>query len=86
MFNPENVEHSVDLPIGTRFYFRGILLEVAESEDGKAWYCSKCVLCEKGEAELCQIMNCNYCRHDGKYAYFKEVAEAEKKIEGCRHE
>ena len=37
MFNPENVEHSVELPIGTRFYFRDTLLEAAESEDGKAW-------------------------------------------------
>ena len=78
MFNPENVEHSVELPIGTRFYFRDTLLEVAESEDGKAWYCAKCVLGARDEAELCQIMNCNYCRRDDKYTYFKEVKEMEE--------
>ena len=78
MFNPENVEHSVELPIGTRFYFRDTLLEVAESEDGKAWYCAKCVLGARDEAELCQIMNCNYCRRDDKYTYFKEATETRK--------
>ena len=75
MFKPENVERSIDLPIGTRFYFKDTLLEVAESEDGKAWYCSKCALCKRDEAELCQIMNCWYDRRDDKYTYFKEVKE-----------
>ena len=75
MFNPENVEYSVELSIGTRFYFRDTLLEVAESEDGKAWYCSKCVLGKNDEAELCQIMNCDEYRHDQKHSYFKKVEE-----------
>ena len=82
MFKPENVWRSIDLPIGTRFYFKDTLLEVAESEDGKAWYCAKCVLGDRNEAELCQIMNCNYCRRDNKYTYPKEVKEIEETDNG----
>ena len=82
MFKPENVWRSIDLPIGTRFYFKDTLLEVAESEDGREWYCAKCALCKNDEAELCQIMNCDEYRHDDKHTFFKEVKETEEDNNG----
>ena len=75
MFSIEKIEDSLKLPIGTRFYFKDTLLEVAESEDGREWYCAKCALCKNDEAELCQIMNCDEYRHDDKHTFFKEVKE-----------
>lgn len=66
----EDIVRSLEFPIGTRFYFKSILLEVAELEDD-GWGCSQCAFA--GEEDLCGVMNCHNCRHDNKYIYFKEV-------------
>ena len=78
----EKIKRSLELPIGTRFYFCGRLYEVFESEEENSC-CSKCAFfgSEKG---LCYVMNCNeklefygICdRNDKKYIYFKEVEKA----------
>ena len=71
----EDTERNLELPTGSRFYFRNRLLEVAELEDD-GWGCSQCAFA--GEEDLCGIMNCHNCRHDKKLIFFKEVEETKK--------
>lgn len=78
----EELEYSLELPIGTKFYYWNRLYEVVESEGGD-FCCSKCAFCNR-EEKLCYVMNCNegaryYCgyeRHDKKYIFFKEVEQS----------
>lgn len=76
-YNIEAIYNSLELPAGARFYFRNVLYEVAELE-GESRGCSKCEFDNKNEREICEVMNCNSCRHD-KNIYFKEVTEAEER-------
>ena len=66
----EEIGRSLELPIGTRFYCRDCLYEVAELEDD-GWGCSQCVLA--GNEAICEIMKCNDCRYDKKRIFFKEI-------------
>ena len=75
-YNIEKIYNSLELPVGTRFYFRNVLYEVAELGD-ETWGCPKCGFDNENEREICEVMNCNSCRY-GKNIYFKEVAEAEE--------
>lgn len=74
MLEIKNIDQSLELPIGTRFYFRNCLYEVVEIEDRK-WGCSQCGLSK--EEEICEVFNCNYCRCDNKNIFFKEIKETE---------
>ena len=71
----EEIGRSLELPIGTRFYFNNRLYEVAELEDD-GWGCSQCALA--GDEAICEIMKCNGYRQDKKRIFFKEVKEAEE--------
>ena len=64
-----DIEDSIELSIGTRFYFWGNLYEVAELKDEK-WGCSKCALLE--EENICKVMNCDGYRCDKKKIFFKK--------------
>lgn len=77
----EDIVRSLEFPIGTKFYFKNTLLEVAELEDD-GWGCSQCAFA--GEEDLCGVMNCHNCRHDQKFIYFKEVKETEEEGSGER--
>lgn len=79
MANIEEIEHSIEMPVGTRFYFRNRLYEVVESKGWMMWDCPKCAISEKGKEELCRVMNCDYKRHDEKNVYFKEVEQSNEK-------
>ena len=73
----EEIEQSLDLPVGARFYLHDTLLEVAEIDDHPLCRCSKCKF-QEGIliTAICYVMNCDKSeRHDGKYIYFKEVKE-----------
>lgn len=70
MVDIENIEGSVELPVGTKFYFFDHLYEVTEL-DGEDWGCSKCALLKE---DLCGVMNCRRrTRRDKKCIFFKEV-------------
>ena len=77
MVNFENLEDSIELPIGTRFYFRHHIYEVTEANESRTcpWGCSKCAFNTGNEEEICLAMICDGYRHDKKYIYFKEVKE-----------
>ena len=85
MYEVEEIEFQLELPIGTRFYFYNLLYEVVESKEGD-FCCSKCAFCDSEKA-LCCVMNCNegaryyygYERHDKKYIFFKEVEQSKEK-------
>ena len=74
MYDFTDIVRSVELPIGTRFYFRDTLYEVAELETGK-WGCSPCAFDNKYNKAICKVMRCNAYRDDGKSICFKEVKE-----------
>ena len=70
----EEIEYSLELPIGTRFYFRDSLFEAVGSEESE-YCCEKCAFYKKKEDKMCQVMN--YFSRDQKiYFFFKEVTEA----------
>ena len=73
MGNIEEIERSLELPIGTRFYFNNRLYEVVELEDN-GWGCSQCALA--GDEAICEIMKCKDYRYDGKGVFFKEIEKA----------
>lgn len=73
----QSIERSLELPIGTRFYYQNRLHEVIESEDRK-WGCSQCAFDNRYDEAICEAMNCNNCRHDKKIIFFKEVKEIEE--------
>ena len=77
MFELENIGRSLELPIGTRFYFRGRLYEVVELEgDGLGHL--QCAFYKRDEEDICKVMICYEDeRYDGKNVYFKEVKETE---------
>ena len=68
-----DIERSLELPIGTRFYFLDCLYEVVELEDN-GWGCSQCALA--GDEEICEIMKCKDYRYDGKGVFFKKIEKA----------
>ena len=74
MYDFTDIVRSVELPIGTRFYFRDRLYEVAELEHGK-WGCSPCVFDNRYDKAICKVMRCNAYRCDDKSIYFKKVKE-----------
>ena len=66
----------IELPIGTRFYYKGMLCEVVELED-EYDYC-KCSKCDMSFNE-CSVMNCSLkSRKDGKSVCFKWIEEKEE--------
>ena len=73
MGNIEEIGRSLELPIGSRFYFNNRLYEVAELEDD-GWGCSQCAFA--GEEAICEIMKCKDYRCDGKGVFFKEIEKA----------
>ena len=79
----EEIEKSLELPIGARFYLRDTLFEVAEVDEGKVqlWGCSKCAFNEEDKEEICLVMKCDGYdgrRHDQKFVYFEEVEETKE--------
>lgn len=78
MCDIKEIEYSLELPIGTRFYYKNHLHEVVESERNE-FHCLKCVFFEEfSNNPICQIMKCarSYSkRHDGKCVIFKEVEQ-----------
>ena len=75
MTDIENFENSLEFQIGTRFYFRNTLYEVAEMKD-RIWGCSKCQCAREGD--ICELMNCNYYRHDKKRTFIKKVEQSKE--------
>lgn len=75
----EEIEYSLELPVGTRFYYRNHLYEVIEWEEDKL-RCLKCAFFKELFNEpMCQINNCfTFERHDGKRILFREVKEMEE--------
>lgn len=73
----EEIEYSLELPIGTRFYFRDSLLEVVGSEESE-YCCERCAFYKRKEDKMCQVMNC-FSRDQKIYFFFKEVTEAEER-------
>ena len=69
----EEIEYSgIELPIGTRFYYKGRLCEVVETEFD---HCSECVM----ECSDCVSLVCeSEGRKDGKDVCFKYVKNEEK--------
>lgn len=43
MYDFTDIVRSVELPIGTRFYFMGHIYEIVKSDEGR-WGCPKCAL------------------------------------------
>ena len=67
------MDKMIELPIGTRFYYKGRPCEVVELED-EYDYC-KCSKCDMSFNE-CSVMNCSLkSRKDGKSVCFKWVEE-----------
>ena len=59
--------------IGTRFYYKGKLVEVKDNTRGESW--SNCIVKPIRNNLYCK-QNCDPSeRHDGKYVIFKEVKE-----------
>ena len=55
----------IDLPIGTRFYYEGLLCEVVKMEPG---FCKKCIMC----SDDCNRMACtSMSRKDNTEICFK---------------
>ncbi len=84
-YDIEELENSLELPIGAKFYFRNILFEVVEFEGEGVWGCPNCAFSysRRNEGAMCEIMQCTGYRHDGnKPTYFKEVT----KIEGGKND
>lgn len=75
----EEIEYSLELPIGTRLYYKNRLLEVVESEEDR-FRCLECALVTEFMDELgCQISRCfRFERHDRKRIIFKEVKGTEE--------
>ncbi len=77
----EEIEYSLELPIGTRLYYKNRLLEVVESEEDK-FRCLECALVTEFMDESgCRISSCfGFERHDRKRTIFKEVKETEEGV------
>lgn len=59
----------VELIVGSRFWYKDKLYEVAE-HNGACWACTSCPF----KNEECNEIKCsNDMRHDNKDVYFKEV-------------
>ena len=72
----EELEYSLELPIGTRFYFMNRLYEVIESNSRNC--CQECAFIDESYDPICQFMNCGgsyYERLDRKLVLFKELEE-----------
>ena len=52
----EELEYSLELSIGTKFYYWNRLYEVVKSDEGRQG-CPKCALFD--EYEICSVMNCD---------------------------
>ena len=76
MGNIEEIGRSLELPIGTRFYYENRLCEVVDSN--LSYCCPKCEFFDKfWNDPMCEIMICNEKdRHDGKRVIFKEIEKA----------
>ena len=76
----EEIECSLELPIGTKFYYWNRLYEVVEPKR-KEFYCLECAFREEIINDpMCYVMNCGghryRKRHDGKRVVFKEIEKA----------
>lgn len=59
----------VELTVGSRFWYKGKLYEVVESESG--YMCRECVFLADGKCKKSKCYSDE--RHDGKIVYFSEV-------------
>ena len=77
----EEIEYSLELPIGTRLHYKNRLLEVVESKEDR-FRCLECALVTEFMDEPgCQISRCfSFERRDGKRILFKEVKEIEESL------
>ena len=67
------MDKMIELPIGTRFYYKGNLCEVVKLEDEYDY--EKCSKCDMSFNE-CSVMNCSKkSREDGKSVCFKWVED-----------
>lgn len=87
MVDIEDIEQSVELPIGTRFYFMNRLYEVVEFNSSMS--CTECVLYDECcikcaffdefmNDPMCKVLKCggSYSeRQDGNNVFFKLVQE-----------
>ena len=65
----------IDLPIGTRFYYEGLLYKVVKMEPG---FCKKCIMC----SDDCNRMACtSMSRKDNTEICFKWVEDQEENDE-----
>ena len=76
----EELEYSLELPIGTKFYYLNRLYEVVEPKR-KELCCLECAFWKEIiDDPMCQVMNCgghNHSKkHNGKRVIFKEVEKA----------
>lgn len=79
MVDIKEIEYSIELPIGIRFYFKNRLYEVVESNLRHC--CQGCAFNDESNDLICQIMNCGgiyYERLDKKLIMFKEVKKARR--------
>ena len=77
MGDVEALEYTLELPIGTKFYYWNRLYEVVEPKR-KELCCLECAFWEEIINDpMCQVMNCGghsyRKRHDGKRVVFKEI-------------
>ena len=80
MGDVEELEYTLELPIGTKFYYWNRLYEVVEPKR-KELCCLECAFWEEIINDpMCQVMNCGghsyRKRHDGKRVVFKEIEKA----------
>lgn len=74
MYDFTDIIRSVELSIGTRFYFRDTLYEVALLDEDE-WGCPQCEFDTIYTEAICQVMKCNGYRQDKKRIFFKKVKE-----------
>ena len=76
MIYSEEIEYSLELTIGTRFYFQNRLYEVVESN--LSYCCPKCAFFNGFfNNDMCKIAICHEDdRHDKKHIFFKEIEKA----------
>ena len=80
MADIEEIVCSVELPIGTKFYYWNRLYEAVEADQDK-YRCLKCVFYDEfWNDPMCQIASCGKSdRHDKKSVFFKEVKKMKEK-------
>ena len=76
----EEIEYSLELPIGTKFYYWNYLYEVIESKRKEFCCLERAFRREIINDPMCYVMNCgghSYSKRiDGKCVIFKEIEKA----------